>query len=355
MKQLLLLTKMLFIVSFVNGQSPILTSANYVPQQGNSFEITLLSTKSVSPGPSGSNVLWNLTTLDTTPDVSLNYTYVPVNSTQCASSYTNANLAYQMPSGSSVLYNYYYLSSASKFELLGRCELFTAEFLEYNDYYTEMEFPFTYQDNFTDTHSATGSGWLPVAPSFTIANYINNYTVTGTNTVTADGYGTLALPGASFNNILRVETIIRKKLFDGNINHQDSIIIYDWQSPFKKQSLLEITYLYTWDDTTAKPTTPYIWINYSKLYYTLGIKNFKTENKGVVIAPNPSSDYILVNDFENNRFTVEIINSFGAEVLRKTILKEEDKKIDVSSMANGAYIIKISSENKSSIKKFIKQ
>ncbi|GEM_PF-5543431 len=76
------------------------------------------------------------------------------------------------------------------------------------------------------------------------------------------------------------------------------------------------------------------------------------EKVDLTISPNPTSDFLTIQSKSNiNR--IEIYNSIGQKVLLRD-LKNSSKKIDVSSLSKGNYIIQITTEGENLTKKFIK-
>lgn len=67
------------------------------------------------------------------------------------------------------------------------------------------------------------------------------------------------------------------------------------------------------------------------------------------IFPNPAKDIIRISNIKN--FTYGIYNLVGEQIVSKNNVEEE---INISSLSNGMYIIKIENEGKISIQKFIK-
>lgn len=80
---------------------------------------------------------------------------------------------------------------------------------------------------------------------------------------------------------------------------------------------------------------------------TLSIDSFE-KNMNIKLFPNPSNDYISISNL-NQEENYEIYNIIGQKVRRGIVL--ENEKIDIQSLTNGIYILKL--QNKNSIK-FIK-
>ena len=77
----------------------------------------------------------------------------------------------------------------------------------------------------------------------------------------------------------------------------------------------------------------------------VGTENTNNQLNRITIYPSPAQNYISINaPFEIEK--VEILDYLG-----KTILESKDSKIDVSSLSNGIYFVKIGHQ----IERFIKK
>ncbi|MCL2168363.1 MAG: T9SS type A sorting domain-containing protein, partial [Lentimicrobiaceae bacterium] len=67
------------------------------------------------------------------------------------------------------------------------------------------------------------------------------------------------------------------------------------------------------------------------------------------IVPNPATDMITIYS-TNNIKTVEVINFLG-----QTVISQQENKVDVSSLTNGIYFVRVAFENGIGVQKFVKQ
>jgi hypothetical protein len=79
-------------------------------------------------------------------------------------------------------------------------------------------------------------------------------------------------------------------------------------------------------------------------------ENVKT---GFSIAPNPATNSIAISA-ENNFHTIEVVSFLGQTVLAQPNAGNATT-LDVSSLTNGVYFVRIISDNGTSVKKFVKQ
>jgi len=87
----------------------------------------------------------------------------------------------------------------------------------------------------------------------------------------------------------------------------------------------------------------------------MGIKETYNIN-GVSVYPNPASDKLFVECANLNRgnYRVQILQMMGTVVMEQQI-QDEITSIDVSSLAKGVYILRVSSGKGVSVMKFVKE
>ncbi|MES2133426.1 MAG: T9SS type A sorting domain-containing protein [Bacteroidota bacterium] len=71
--------------------------------------------------------------------------------------------------------------------------------------------------------------------------------------------------------------------------------------------------------------------------------------------PNPTSDKLNISLPAGNNFKVEVYDGIGNLVLVKDVTDESSKHIDLSSLTNGIYMVKVSHANTQSVKRVVKQ
>jgi hypothetical protein len=155
----------------------------------------IADTTNWNPGASGANVVWDFSSLVFTK--SGRVVYISPASTPYGGSFPAANIAYDQ--GGAFGYfdaengGYYSLGSASNF----------GPKVVYTDIQTVVTYPFTYGDSLRDTAKGTYD-ITTVAMGYTIVN-------TGIRTIysktSADGYGTLKVPGKEYANALRLKIV----------------------------------------------------------------------------------------------------------------------------------------------------
>ena len=83
---------------------------------------------------------------------------------------------------------------------------------------------------------------------------------------------------------------------------------------------------------------------------TVGVKT-NTANDAISIFPNPTSGILNINAVEANS-SVEVFNVIGDKVYTNSLVKGNNT-IDLSSLSNGAYFVKLSSNNQITTKKVV--
>lgn len=78
-----------------------------------------------------------------------------------------------------------------------------------------------------------------------------------------------------------------------------------------------------------------------------GLTNLSKNNNSFTLIPNPATDKIQVifNSDEKGPLNCEILNTLGKKVLEKTLASQNSKKeysLDISSLAKGVYILRVS-------------
>ncbi len=165
-----------------------------------------------------------------------------------------------------------------------------------------------------------------------------------------DGWGTLILPGDTFN-VMRVKSIV---------DYQDTVYLdtigfgfglprteteYKWITPGFHEPVLQITV------RANVATVKY----FTMLPSTFGIAP-KDELEGVSIYPNPVSDYLHLN-LKNTASanTISIMDVTGKEVFRRLYDSSKDVDIPVGNLVKGIYFIRIENTGMSVCRKFVKE
>ncbi len=164
-----------------------------------------------------------------------------------------------------------------------------------------------------------------------------------------DGWGTLYLPGDTFN-VIRIKSVVE---------YNDSVYLdtlgfgfhfprteteYKWLTPGHHEPVLQIT-----------KQNNFVTVKYFTLLpIDYGIETIK--NTLANIYPNPASDFMHVCLNSNSPIvTISITDITGKEIYRKTYNNVSETDIAVSHLTKGLYLIRIENAGQSSCLKFIKE
>lgn len=248
-----------------------LTSANN-PVPGNTTKTITCDTAGITEGNSGANQNWNYSSLvrrDSTVS-----TWVASNTTPYAAQFPASDIA----STSDNSEYSYYTSSSSSFLYNGYGG--SIQLNSYSNPETLLQYPFTYNSNFSDTYSSVYN------------NGVANSYLNGTITSTGDAWGTLVLPNGTFNNALRIKNVTVQRdstNIGGFINILDfTSTSYTWFVPNKKFPVFEIRY----NSGTVNGTQTFSLklVTYNPDNPTIGISQINT---------NFAEDYVLNQNYPN--------------------------------------------------------
>jgi len=169
----------------------------------------------------------------------------------------------------------------------------------YSNFEDWMHFPFTYNNTYTDTWSAT----------FVSGGY--NFTRSGSTTVTADSYGTLITPNGTYTNVLRVHFV--QVYQDSTYIGTPYIITYNndeymWYKDGVHSALAAVFNLTT---SASAPSSGGIYLTGS-----VGINELPNYITSYSVFPNPAIDKITINFTltENKKVDILLFNSLGQKM-----------------------------------------
>ena len=186
--------------------------------------------------------------------------------------------------------------------LLGRDDGMSLPLLIYADPVLLVNRPFTYNDSFTDSFyhiSALMQG-------------------AGTVQMTADGWGTLQLPGGNYNDVLRIRTVFQQHdtLYGGPalVISDLTSVRYTWFDTAHKTPLL------TWDSITvttnvSAPLTVKV-VNYLETGLTTGIEPAASGNLALRPYLNRNRLYINGNLETGLSYDIQLLDMNGKVLVR---------------------------------------
>jgi hypothetical protein len=81
--------------------------------------------------------------------------------------------------------------------------------------------------------------------------------------------------------------------------------------------------------------------SYSDCYVNIVLSLNRLEALDLNIYPNPFSDRVFIENNENERISLAIINSIGQEV-RQVAISDKNTSIDLSDLKDGIYVLRLS-------------
>jgi hypothetical protein len=320
-KLLSLITGSYLLIYSVSNAQPILTATGINPVIGDNFNN--VSSNYISPGNSGANQTWDLSSLTYNPSANPENA-VAASSTPYAANFPNANLAFTSMGNS---YDYYKTSSTA-FQNYGYSTS-NSNILAYTDPEDILRFPFTYNNTYTDSWGGTNTngGQTDIAH--------------GTTTVTADAYGTLITPAGTFANVLRLHVIIDQIDSTNNtptfILHED---LYEWYRN-GIHNALAIAGSYSFGSGSPVPFSGYL------ANPSVGVNDIENMISEYTISPNPASEQLTLNFAltENKNVNVKVINVLGQNIQMEQAAKglqgANSIELNVAKLPEGIYFAQI--------------
>lgn len=332
----------IILLSFIGLTSiaqPIITTKN-ISIIGDTLKRVFIDSlnDAASVGASGANVTWNFTNLDSINNGKSFYVAPSTTPYAATSMAKKANLsAYAIGS----TYNSYsfYNSQAGYFVVVGGAGG-PVDSTIYSRYDTVAYFPFTYLTTLND------SNIFRIYVSGGIVDRVYN----GRHS-TVDGYGTLKLPNATYNNVIRYhnEFYQRDSLFSGSTYIGSTTSYYTkeyvWASKdYRGQLFYMITSQKKNGVSQAGGSRWYLKNPYPAI--ATGINEINPENS-VTVYPNPfSTETILQSGEILNDATLTACNLYGQQVKQIKNITGQTITFNRDNLPSGIYFIRIIQDNK---------
>ena len=328
----------IIIYLFTTGISaqPVITYNGNAPQEGDVYHFAGAS-GTFDPGSPGANQTWDFSSI--TPAFSTLVTAVNPASTPFAADFPESNFSFHY-TGDYESYSYDEVSTSEMlndgvgFDPGGNNEYF----IHYTDAVKLIQYPFSYNNTYTDTYYSAYSA---------VEGMLTHET--GTITVTADAWGSVITPVGTYSNTLRVKS---------ERNYTDSVWMnnvfvyantytatdYEWYTASSHTSVFSIS------ETDGGTSASY-------RSDAVGINN-KTHLPEISIYPNPACNSIHVNLPKSNvdNARIDIISLTGQQVLQLIKTGNRQYSADISRLVPGVYFLSIkNSEGNIVTPGFIKQ
>ena len=314
----------------------VITYDGNAPQIG---DVYYMSGKigSFDPGPSGGGQSWDFSYVQV-PTLG-KMTAVDPSSTPFVSDFPEATIAFIDDDPSIESYNYWLLTGSELFSLgFGTDPGNNQEINHYADTKKTMQYPFAYNDSYSDSYL--------IVTSYIVMTIHSG----GTITATADAWGSVKTPAGTYNNTLRIKKV--NDYVDSVWNIEGDLmsttphteIDYEWYTATSHYPVLHI-------QVTEAGTS----MSFTSLVG--GIEDNPLLSQ-INIYPNPADDIINVklSDAVSGKVEISLLSQKGELLTQLTETGNHQFYANISGLAAGAYFIKIKdSSGNYATSKFIKQ
>ena len=167
----------------------------------------------------------------------------------------------------------------------------------------------------------------------------------------SDGDGNVLYSGSNYNGFTQANQTINET-FDVDLNKCYIFIINDSAG----NGLDSAGYTLTTDDNTVIASGASFGSQDSGQFFnTTALSTDEFNLNKITLYPNPSSSELqlqVVNSFMPDRY--EIYNTIGQRIKSKAILSDNDLNVNIKSLKNGVYFIKVKKDNAQVVYTFIK-
>ncbi len=303
---------------------PTLTSITTLPTAG--LTNTLFRASSAAPGPAGANQTWDFTSVTSSASLSSSYEACPGTNQYC-DTFAGANLT-----GLEVITNntLFYNASSSKLSIVGARGAGFAGGTVVNNYFSNPEdilrFPMSYNTTYIDTSRVAYTAFGAPARR------------TGYTTVTADGWGTLKVPGGTtYTNVLRIKRTATYydtgSVLGAPTTAIINITLHQWYSPAYKEFLMligQVSLPGQPTGTTAAWTDPIT---------AAGVNDETGRAIAFSTAPNPAQDGIVVRWAAGSQATLTLQDLTGRTVAQTA--GRGEAMMDVAALPRGMYLLHV--------------
>ena len=332
----LIIAVILIQFGYIDGKAQITLDNSYKPAIGDSYTSYAADTSGIFEGNSGANQNWNFS--------SLSIFGAPLNviNDDPANGLGNSNFP-----GATLMQviddAYIYVKEeGNSYFAMG---MYTEEALrKYSDMQKVMQFPFGFNSSFTDNFRSTTT-----IEDMEIRSH-------GNVTVTSDAWGTITLPSGTYNNSLRVKTILNSTdtmvTTGGTFVFGSTTTTYSWYISGMKVPVMSITYVV--NDFSSFKSVEYVTEFSTAIINPIGIaEDYKLEQN----YPNPFNPSTTIN-FSITRpgFTsLKVYDMLGKEVatLVNGNLQAGSYSADfnAANLTSGIYFYRLETDGFSSVKK----
>ena len=343
----------IFVNTTVTGAGISITAADYTNLVGNNFQNTdTLPVAAIKPGNSGAAVTWNFTALHPYLNVSNNI-LTPTSTGTMYSSFTAPVPNMCLKQGTA---DYFYFDQQpAALNFLG----YVGDLLQngstkavvLSNPETVITYPSSYGTAFNDVSAYdVKHAYNGVVSGITVDSVREKETITISSVI--DAYGSVLLPTYAYGFPCIRQYVIKTSVDSTWAKIIDPIsTLHTWVNTSGTTSTTR-SYSYITNvvggpivdiqmkaNTTGNTNTDISEVKWNPLAGFTGISTFDN-NSGITVYPNPASEYLIISNTSNDNLNLVIYDLTGREVLN-SVINGQSKKISVSSLANGTYILKM--------------
>jgi len=319
-----------FVSLFFFGRvcsAQITMDATYNPYVNDNYNYKVVTDTTLQPGATGAAVNWNFTGIILSVNGSAE-AFVNPSSTPFASSFPTANLAVN-----DLVNGYdFFSTSSSGIEFKGKqTSIGGSLILSVTNSQHVITYPFTYGSSVTN-------------PVVTGTDNFGD-TLSGTITSVADGWGILALPSASYTNVVRVKTVYDLvALFGPGTETYYTMTQYAWYGSVSKLPLMKII---SYDVNHG--TTYHTKIVRVGNFLTTGIADVERGLGGLNVFPNPVQTHAMLTFSlrEKSDVMCSVFDQKGKLVYEKCFngldVGMHSQRFDASDLPKGIYFLLLNS------------
>jgi Secretion system C-terminal sorting domain len=312
-----------FVCAITAGAQPTLTSSNYAPVIGLAREYGTVPL--ADPGPSGADAVWDFSGLSSVSEEVVEY-YDHSQDEYASDFPTATHGGYFVHDGM----NYYHTASTG-IEMLGFKYYFSPFAQDFFDLATDplvyLPFPCTYGTTWSDA----GAGTYRTFKTAGVRTYVAS--INGE----ATGYGTLVLPNATYENVLRVDWVRYQ-----NVNNLE--VGYEWT--------MSSFYMAGYPLPLAEWEHMKIWLNgdlfedpaEGTMRWVLDpVMNVSDATQAVEfeVHPNPATDQVVVQLGAWGAGTEVTLSDAAGRIVRSMAVTTDRVVVDIGSLHSGAYFITV--------------
>lgn len=292
----------------------------HLAKKGETYIYKQIATSNFNSGGSGANALWDFSQLDTTGQ-NLIYSF-SFDSNNACTGMDDVDLSLEISDGSTLIKNHYY---QVKMDTLFLAQYKKDGYCALHENLYQLTFPFLFGSKIEQ--STAGSSGA--------------YSTSLKRTIKGESYGTLKLPGASWE-ALRVLT--REEEYEtaggisGSWSKRSVYYTYDWY--ISSSSLPVLTYEIDSMDIALQPTITYqlkVLSNYPEL---ISQHSSQKMNLSFGVYPNPFKSFVHLENVTPN-LIVEIVGFDGKVLLSNNC--PADGNLSTDNLTDGIYILLLKS------------